>query len=131
MPTLIAGSIRRGSRWAQIRLSHIFLTTLAAASPATAFDRLIDTGNDHWLEVTGEGSVNAAPDFARVTLGVTNSGRTDGEAMAANAKAANALVSLIKRRASLPPTSRPPRCRFADVLATRAGPTDRADDHRL
>jgi uncharacterized protein YggE len=70
-----------------------FLTTLAAASPATALDRLIDTGNDHWVEVTGEGSVNAAPDFARVTLGVTNTGETAGEAMAANAKAANALVS--------------------------------------
>jgi hypothetical protein len=55
-------------------LSHIFLTPLAAASPATVFDRLIDTGNDRWLEVTGEGSVNAASDFARATLGVTNSG---------------------------------------------------------
>jgi uncharacterized protein len=31
-----------------------------------------------------------------VTLAVTNSGKTAGEAMAANAKAANALVSLIK-----------------------------------
>jgi uncharacterized protein YggE len=51
-----------------------FLTTLAAASPATALQRLTDTGNDHWVEVTGEGSVNAAPDFARATLGVTNSG---------------------------------------------------------
>jgi uncharacterized protein len=73
-----------------------FLTTLAATSPATALDRLIDTGNDHWVEVMGEGNVNAAPDFARVTLGVTNTGKTADEAMAANAKAANALVSLIK-----------------------------------
>src|SRR5271155_3759202 len=73
-----------------------FLTPLAAASPATALDRLIDTGNDHWVEVTGEGSVNAAPDFARVTLGVTTTGKDAGEAMAANAKSANALVSLIK-----------------------------------
>jgi uncharacterized protein YggE len=79
-----------------------FLTTLAAASPATALDRLIDTGNDHWVEVTGEGSVNAAPDFARVTLGVTNTGKTAGEAMAANAKAANALVSLIKSEGVAP-----------------------------
>jgi uncharacterized protein len=79
-----------------------FLTTLAAASRATALDRLIDTGNDHWVEVTGEGSVNAAPHFARVTLGVTNTGKTAGEAMAANAKAANALVSLIKSEGVAP-----------------------------
>jgi uncharacterized protein len=63
---------------------------------------LIDTGTDHWLEVTGEGSVNAAPVFARVTLGVTNTGKTAGEGMAANAKAANALVLLIKSEGVTP-----------------------------
>jgi uncharacterized protein len=78
------------------------LTTLAAASPASALDRLIDTGNDHWVEVTGGGSVNAAPDFARVTLGVTNTGKTAGDAKAANAKAANALFSLIKSEGVAP-----------------------------
>ena len=72
------------------------LTMLSAASPAAALDWSIDTGTNHWVEVTGEGSVNTAPDFARVTLGVTNTGKTTGEAMAANAKAANALISLIK-----------------------------------
>jgi uncharacterized protein YggE len=79
-----------------------FLTALAAASPAAALDRSIDTRNDHWVEVTGEGSVNAAPDFARVALGVTNTGKTVGEAMAANAKAANALLSLIKSEGVAP-----------------------------
>ena len=83
-----------------------------AISPAHALERLIDISNDRWVEVTGEGSVSAAPDFAQVTLGVTSTGKTAGEAMAANAKAANALVSLIRARASLQPTSRPPRCRF-------------------
>jgi uncharacterized protein YggE len=87
-----------GHRFALVTI----LTTLAAASPAAALDRLIDTGNDHWVEVTGEGSVNAAPDFARVTLGVTNTGKTAGEAMAVNAKAANALVSLIKSEGVAP-----------------------------
>jgi uncharacterized protein len=72
------------------------LAALAAVSPAQALDRLIDAGNDRWVEVRGEGSVSAAPDFARVTLGVTSTGRTAGEAMQANAKAANVLVSLIK-----------------------------------
>jgi uncharacterized protein len=87
----------------RLRLALItFLTTLAAASPAAAFDRLIDISNDHWVEVTGEGSVNAAPDFARVTLGVTSAGRNAGEAMAANSKAANALVLLIKSEGVAP-----------------------------
>jgi len=72
------------------------LSALAAASPAQALERLIDVSNDRWVEVTGEGGVSAAPDFARVTLGVTTTGKTAGEAMAANAKAANALISLIK-----------------------------------
>ena len=45
------------------------LTTLAAASPAAALDRLVDIGNVHWVEVIGEGSVTAPPDFASVALG--------------------------------------------------------------
>jgi uncharacterized protein YggE len=72
-----------------------FLLPLAA-SPARALDRVIDTTNNRWVEVSGEGAVAAAPDFARLTLGVTSAGKNAGEAMAANAKAANALVSLIK-----------------------------------
>jgi uncharacterized protein len=106
------------------------LTMLAAASPAAALDHLIDTGNDHWVEVTGEGSVNAAPDFARVTLGVTSTGKTAGEAMAANTYAANALVSVIKSEAVAHADIQTSEV-SADVLATRGGPTDRADDHRL
>ena len=74
----------------------VFLPTLGAASPAPALERLIDNSNDRWVEVSGEGSVSASPDFARVTLGVTTTERNAGEAMTANAKAANTLVSLIK-----------------------------------
>ena len=84
------------------RFACITILTTLAATPAAALDRLVDTANDHWVEVTGEGSVNAAPDFARVALGVTNTEKTAGEAMAANAKAANALVSLIKSEGVAP-----------------------------
>jgi uncharacterized protein YggE len=84
------------------RFAFITVLTLAAASPAAALDRLVDIGNVRWVEVTGEGSVNAPPDFARVALGVTNTGKTAGEAMAANANAANALVSLIKSEGVAP-----------------------------
>src|SRR3984957_11518850 len=87
----------------RLRLALIaFLPALAAASPAPALERLIDISNDRWVEVSGEGSVSAAPDFARVTLGVTTTGKTAGEAMAANAKEANALVSLIKAEGVAP-----------------------------
>jgi uncharacterized protein len=78
------------------------LAALAAASPAAALDRAPDSSNDRWVEVTGEGSVSAAPDFARVTLGVTSTGKNAGEAMTANAKVANALVSLIKSEGVAP-----------------------------
>ena len=79
-----------------------FLPALAAASPARALERLIDISNDRWVEVSGEGSVSAAPDFAQVTLGVTTTAKNAGEAMASNAKAANALVSLIKAEGVAP-----------------------------
>ena len=78
------------------------LTALAAASPARAAERPIDMSNDRWIEVTGEGAVMAAPDFARVTLGVTTTGKTAGDAMEANAKAANGLVSLLKAEGIAP-----------------------------
>jgi uncharacterized protein YggE len=74
-----------------------FALALAAFSPALALEtRLIDINTDRWIEVSGEGSVSAAPDFARVTLGVTTTAKDAREAMAANAKSANALVALIK-----------------------------------
>jgi uncharacterized protein YggE len=80
----------------RLGLSLIAFLLPLAASPAAALDSVIDTTNNRWVEVTGEGAVNATPYFARLTLGVTSAAKTAGEAMAANAKAANALVSLIK-----------------------------------
>jgi uncharacterized protein YggE len=80
-----------------------FVPALAALSPALALEtRLIDVSNDRWIEVSGEGMVSAAPDFARVTLGVTTTGRDAREATAANAKSANALVALIKSEGVAP-----------------------------
>jgi hypothetical protein len=87
----------------RLRLAFIaFGAALAAISPAQALEHSSDLSNDRWVEVNGEGSVRAAPDFARVTLGVTNTEKTAGDAMAANAKAANALVSLIKAEGVAP-----------------------------
>ena len=48
------------------------------------------------MEVTGEASVNAPPDFATVMLGVTTTGKDAREAMSANASAVNALIAAIK-----------------------------------
>jgi uncharacterized protein YggE len=80
-----------------------FLSTLAAVSSGRAFEtRLVDVNNDRWVEVTGEGAVSAAPDFARVTLGVTTTGKDAGETMAANAKSASAVVTLIKSEGVAP-----------------------------
>jgi uncharacterized protein len=73
-----------------------FLSGLAACSPSLAQTRVLEISNDRWIEVSGDGSVSAAPDFARLTLGVTTTGKDARAAMAANAKSANALVALIK-----------------------------------
>jgi uncharacterized protein len=79
------------------------LAALAAASPAPALEtRLIDLSNDRWIEVIGEGAVSVAPDFARLTLGVTTAAKEAGEAIAANAKAANALIALVKSEGVAP-----------------------------
>ncbi len=82
--------------------SIAFLATLAAISPAQALERLIDISNDRWVEVSGEGSISAAPDFAEVTLGVTSTGKKAGDAVAANSQAANALSALIKSEGVAP-----------------------------
>jgi uncharacterized protein len=82
--------------------SIAFLAALAAISPAQALERLIDISNDRWVKVSGEGSISVAPDFAEVTLGVTNTGKNAGDAVAANAQAANALVALIRSEGVAP-----------------------------
>ena len=87
----------------RLGLCLIACLTALAVSPARALEsRMTDNANDRWVEVSGEGTVSAAPDFARVTLGVTSAGKTAGEAMAANAKAANTLISLIKAEGIAP-----------------------------
>ena len=73
------------------------LTAPLGARPAQANDpHPIDSGDERWIEVNGEASVNAAPEFARVTLGVTTTGKDAHGAVAANAKAVNSLISMLK-----------------------------------
>ena len=69
----------------------LFLAALTA--PAKAQMQMDQT---RYIEVTGQGHVEVAPDFARLTLGVTTTGKDASEALAANAKSVNALVALIK-----------------------------------
>ena len=74
-------------------LALVYPPLAALAAPDT---RLFELNPDRSIEVTGEASVEATPDFARVTLGVTTTGKDAGEAMAANAKATNALIAALK-----------------------------------
>ena len=89
------------------RLLRLFLIAFVPAlavlpTALLAQPRVIEYNSDRWVEVSGEGSVSAAPDFARVTLGVTTTAKDAREAMAANAKSANALVQLIKSEGVAP-----------------------------
>ncbi|MFY9969122.1 MAG: SIMPL domain-containing protein [Roseiarcus sp.] len=72
------------------------LIALGAVSSAFAQTRLLEVNNERLVEVAGEASISAKPDFARVTLGVTTTGKDASAAMAANAKSVNALIALIK-----------------------------------
>jgi uncharacterized protein YggE len=82
--TVVAGA-------AALALAPAALSSAAAQQP-----RVLDANPDRSIEVVGEASVEAEPDFAKVTLGVTTPGKNAGEAMAANAKATNALIAAIK-----------------------------------
>ncbi len=80
-----------------------FLPALTVLPTAlSAQPRLIEYNADRFIEVAGEGAVSAAPDFAQVTLGVTTAGKDAGEAMAANARAAGALIALVKSEGVAP-----------------------------
>lgn len=76
-------------------LAVVSLLASLGVSAAQAADTQT-TDAARWIEVTGEGGVTAKPDFARVTLGVTTTAKEAREAVAANAKAVNALIALIK-----------------------------------
>ena len=69
----------------------------AVLAPAGArADDASDANLGRWVEVSGEASVNVKPDFARMTLGATTAGKEASEALAANAKAVNALIALLE-----------------------------------
>ncbi len=74
-------------------LALVYPPAAARASPDT---RLFELNPDRSIEVMGEASVEATPDFAKLTVGVTTTGRDAGDAMAANAKATNALIATLK-----------------------------------
>jgi uncharacterized protein YggE len=78
------------------------LAILPAVSPAIAQQRILEIAPERVIQVTGEASVDVKPDFARVSLGVTTAGKDAREALAANAKAVNALISLIKSEGVAP-----------------------------
>ena len=67
-----------------------------AAPAAQAQPRYLQMDEPRFIEVAGQASVEAVPDFARMTLGVTSPGKDAREALAANAKSVNALIDLLK-----------------------------------
>src|ERR1700761_1313294 len=96
------GQRRAGGKHMRLGLTSLaWVAALAAMSPAQALEPPMEN-NNRWVEVTGEGSISAAPDFAEVTLGVTSTGKKAGDAVAANAQAANALSALIRSEGIAP-----------------------------
>ncbi len=63
---------------------------LALAAPAAA-------DSPHTLSVTGQGEAKAAPDEATLSAGVVTAGRTAAYALAANARAMNAVMATLTR----------------------------------
>jgi len=72
------------------------VAALLIAQAAFAQSGAHPSGDERVIEVIGEASVNVTPDFARLTLGVTTTGKDARDALAANAKAVGSLVAAIK-----------------------------------
>lgn len=70
-------------------LSALILTT-ALALPVAA---LAEGAAPRSITVTGTGTVQAAPDMATLSIGVTTQGTTAAEALAANSKATEAVIA--------------------------------------
>ena len=73
-----------------MRVLGLFATVLLLAGPALAADMPAT------ISVTGEGRVEAAPDMATISLGVTTEAATAGAAMAANSDAVRAVIERLK-----------------------------------
>jgi uncharacterized protein YggE len=69
---------------------------LLLPTPAWTQTRLLELNSERFIEVSGQANVDVTPDFVRVTLGVTTTGKDAREALAANAKSVNAVISLMK-----------------------------------
>jgi uncharacterized protein len=81
--------------WRSLWRTAALLTAIAAASlPARADDA--KPGPDARIIVIGEGSVSAAPDYARITSGVTARAKTAKEASDADAKAMAAILAALQ-----------------------------------
>ncbi|MCB2151732.1 MAG: SIMPL domain-containing protein [Rhodobacteraceae bacterium] len=70
-----------------MRILSLILVAALAASPALAEDR------KPVISVTGEGSIEAPPDMATISLGVTTTGNTASEALDANSAALSAVLA--------------------------------------
>ena len=87
---------------------------------------------DRAIEVTGEASVEAAPDFAKVTLGVTTTDKDASKAMAANARATNALIAALKGEGLAPADIQTSSLSIAPDFANRSSASSAtAGDRRL
>ena len=99
-------------------LALVYPVARASAAPDT---RLIELNPDRSIEVTGEASVEATPDFATVTLGVTTADKDASDAMAANAKATNALIAVLKGEGVAPADIQTSSLSIAPNFANRGG----------
>lgn len=73
-----------------MRVLSLFATVLLLAGPAVAADMPAT------ISVTGEGRIEAAPDMATISLGVTTEAATAGAAMAANSDGVRAVIERLK-----------------------------------
>jgi uncharacterized protein len=79
-----------------MRSSFWIAALVVAPMAASGQVRLPEMAEGRVIEVVGEASLRATPDFAQVSLGVTTAGKDAAQAMADNARAVNALIALVK-----------------------------------
>jgi uncharacterized protein YggE len=101
---------------------------LLTASLALPLPALADDNLPPMITVTGTGTVEAAPDIATLSIGVTTQGETAAEALSANSAALDAVMSdgcrdRSTRHADVEPVAEPELDGLRKLLRQRA-------DHR-
>lgn len=79
------------------KLGAVLIATILAMAGAASASAQGTTQNERLITVTGEGTVEGAPDLALITLGVVSEARAASEALSANSQSMSRIIDALKQ----------------------------------